>query len=72
MKHFLPHHWVERGGAPQIGAIAATRDVSAETFSSQVLRNEAFTFQLVLVSGREPLTTFRSASTAFPIHGAKP
>ena len=54
MRHFIPHHWT---------AISA-----AETpaFSSQVLKDEAFTFQLALVSGDEPLNDIQVSFAGFP------
>jgi len=66
MRHFLPHHWVQKASARQMGADSNVSDVSAETFSSRVLRNEAFTFQLVLVSGPAPLTNIQVTFDGFP------
>jgi len=54
MRHFIPRHWTE---------LAAT---ATPTFSSQVLKGEAFTFQLALVSGDEPLSDVRVSFDGFP------
>jgi hypothetical protein len=52
MRYFLPWHWVNRtdGGA----------------FTSQVLRDEAFTFQVAVVAGQEPLADVRVEFDGFP------
>jgi hypothetical protein len=52
MRHFLPYPWVDRDGVL--------------SFSSQVLRNEAFTFQLGIVAGAEPLTDIQVEFDGFP------
>ena len=54
MRHFIPHHWT---------AISA---VETPAFSSQVLKDEAFTFQLALVSGDEPLNDIQVSFAGFP------
>ncbi|NNM05679.1 MAG: hypothetical protein HKO65_11385 [Gemmatimonadetes bacterium] len=69
MRHFLPHHWVQRAVASPMTPI---NDVSAETsgpfstFASQVLRDEAFTFQLGVVSGSEALEGLTVSFDGFP------
>jgi hypothetical protein len=52
MKHFLPHHW--------------TQQDPGTSFSSPVLRDENFTFQVALVSGDEPLDGVRVTFDGFP------
>ncbi len=52
MRHFLPRHWVDR--------------TDLGTFASQVLRDEAFTFQLAVVSGSVPLNDVRVSFHDFP------
>ncbi len=52
MRHFLPRHWVDR--------------TDPGTFNSQVLRDEAFTFQLAVMSGSEPLNDVRVSFHDFP------
>ena len=52
MRHFLPRHWADR--------------TDLDTFTSQVLRDEAFTFQLAVVSGDEPLSDVRVSFHDFP------
>jgi hypothetical protein len=52
MKRFLPAHWPERG--------------HASSFTSSVLRGEAFTFQLAVVAGDEALDEVEVAFAGFP------
>ncbi len=54
MHNFLPRHWVERP------------DPALYSFTGQVLRGEAFTFQLGVVSGSEPLDSVTLAFDGFP------
>jgi hypothetical protein len=79
MRHFIPQHWTGRVATSVLPTIS---DVSAETsgvreagantaealttFSSQVLRDEAFTFQLGVVSGSEPLDDLSVTFDGFP------
>ncbi len=52
MKNFIPHHWTQRE--------------SLEAISNSVLRDEAFTFQVGLVSGGGPLTDVQVHFDSFP------
>lgn len=54
MRHFVPQHWANR------------TDPQDESFSSPVLKGEAFTFQLALVSGEEPLNDVRVSFDGWP------
>ncbi len=51
MRHFIPRHWLGR---------------PTSAFSSQILRDEAFTFQLGVVSGDEPLEDLTVTFDNFP------
>jgi len=52
MRHFIPHHWVRAGNPAAL--------------AGEVLRDEAFTFQVALVSGDTPLDDVRVAFDGFP------
>jgi hypothetical protein len=52
MRRFIPEHWARQG--------------RSDLFESQVLRDEAFTFQLALVAGNAPLTDVRVSFQGFP------
>ncbi|MCP4896054.1 MAG: hypothetical protein GY906_03685, partial [bacterium] len=52
MRRYIPVHWTHQG--------------RADTFRSQVLRDESFTFQLALVSGQDPLSDVQVAFESFP------
>ena len=52
MKRFLPRHWTDAGRDPH--------------FSGRVLRDEAFTFQVALVSGEEALEDVTVSFDGFP------
>ena len=52
MRRFLPKHWTDRG--------------PASTFESRVLRDEYFTFQVVVVAGAAPLSDVHVSFEAFP------
>jgi hypothetical protein len=52
MRHFLPHHWIERGHVTE--------------FSSRALRGEYFTFQLAVVAGTDTVSGLRVGFEGFP------
>jgi len=52
MRRFIPHHWAET--------------THAATFAGEVLRDEAFTFQVAAVSGDAPLNDVRLTFDGFP------
>jgi len=62
MKHFLPQHWMSQTSTSDTAGAPAP----SSSFRSQVLPGEAFTFQLGVVSGSEPLQDLTVSFHGFP------
>jgi len=72
MRHFIPQHWVNgRTGSlmqtpPDVSAETSEASDSTPLFTSQLLRDEAFAFQVALVSGGKPLSDVQVEFRGFP------
>jgi hypothetical protein len=82
MRWLIPRHWAPTaeeppvetdGGRGEISSVRASPASGSEgagsadpAFMSQVLRNEAFSFQIALVAGEEPLEDVRVSFQGFP------
>jgi len=71
MQHFIPQHWATLSQAARMGSNDAAGASVATTpgapfFFSRALQDEAFTFQLALISGGEPLEDVGVEFSGFP------
>ncbi len=69
MRHFIPRHWAERAAASLTPPDSGVAKESAEpfgTFTSRVLRDESFAFQLGVVSGSGPVYDVQVTFDGFP------
>jgi hypothetical protein len=69
MRHFIPRHWAERAATSQMppdSGVTAVTFGPFSAFTSRVLRDESFAFQLGVVAGSGPVYDIQVTFDGFP------